>query len=163
MLFVHQKKIFKSFNNAFININFIDLGFENKTYFEEVEKDSTEWNEIQAAMKEKTWDQRNTLEFCDDEWKDWEFKLTKLERIQNKHFFRRYYNRLKQCYKKYKDTEAVDIERTNLFHSTGKTDPKLILTGVEGMDRNFASDSNFFGPGIYFAMWMDYSHFNSRK
>ena len=64
--------------------------------------------------------------------------------------------------KKYEGRE-IDVERKFLFHSTAKTDPKVILQGAEGMDRNFASDSNFYGPGIYFAMWIDYSHFNSRR
>ena len=50
-----------------------------------------------------------------------------------------------------------------MFHSTAKTDPKTILESDEGIDRNFASDVNFFGPGIYFAIWMDYSHFNSKR
>lgn len=143
--------------------NIIDLGFENKTYYEEVEKDSEEWNKIQEAMNEKTWEKLGKAKYCDNEWRDWEFKLIKLERIQNKYFYRRYYNRLNLWIKKYQDVKIKNIESSYLFHSTAQTDPKIILNGVEGMDRNFASDKNFFGPGIYFAIWMDYSHFNSRK
>ena len=57
----------------------------------EVGRDTTEWNEVQQAMNNKIWEEKNNNYYWDDEWRDVKFKLLKLERVQNKHFFIRYY------------------------------------------------------------------------
>ena len=63
------------------------IGFENKTIFEQVEKDSDEWRKVEESMQEKTWIVYNDCRHWDNEWNGVKFKLIELERIQNKHFF----------------------------------------------------------------------------
>lgn len=46
-----------------------------------------------------------------------------------------------------------------LYHGTKLSDPKVIyLDKEESFNINFASDSNLFGRGIYFAKEAAYSH-----
>ena len=81
--------------------------------------------------------------------------------MQNKCFIQRYQKKLNSLYHKYDNIDIGDtpMETKNLFHSTWTTDPKEIL--MKGFDKNFSSEDNFLGAGIYLAENLDYSHFNS--
>lgn len=56
----------------------------------------------------------------------------------------------------------MDFVTDYLWHSTGTLQPEIMLDTDKGFDRNFSSDENFYGPGIYLAENADYSHYNSK-
>ena len=82
-------------------------------------------------------------------------------------FLERYSFQMKVIKDKYEHNPEI-IEKymgnsltKTMFHSTGKMSPEFVLSQDEGFDGRYCSDENFFGYGIYFADYADYSHFNS--
>lgn len=95
-------------------------------------------------------------------------------------YLERYSLEKKRINNKYKNRKDVlkFIENSwrglekRMFHSTGGFSPEYILSkklslnihnleSEEGMDRRWSNDESFFGNGLYFADFADYSHFNS--
>jgi hypothetical protein len=87
-------------------------------------------------------------------------KVIEISRIQNKELYRRYYMCKKSIEKKYENLlEVLDkkfLDEKLLFHGTNTTEPSVIYTSKEGIDRRFTT-ANLHGDGSYFATGSWYS------
>ena len=88
---------------------------------------------------------RQEWEFISRPFHKTRYNILKVERIQNRHLWLKY----TQCRERF---AALDQEANELsvYHGTSSTDPKLVYTGIEGLDFRFAGEG-LWGRGSYFA------------
>ena len=79
-------------------------------------------------------------------------RIIKLQRIQNKWLWNRYYQHREQMKKK---NQGI-VNEKDLFHGTSNIDPKDIYACEEGFDMRFSA-RGLWGQGIYFAVNASYS------
>ena len=105
-----------------------------------VTPDSIEWNGVLSHMK-KTMPSIN---------------LVKVERVQNRALWDKY--SLEMAHMKERNGDSGVNEKL-LFHGTSKTDPKVIVESVKGIDFRYSNqDRNLlWGKGAYFAVNASYS------
>jgi hypothetical protein len=139
---------------------------DTDTKLVDVIPDSKEWIEVEEKMNVKVWERYQYFSMCDRACKDNSFKILKLQRVQNKTFWRRYASFMKNLLKsKYKDIDSINkkMETKNLFYSTHKTKPEDIICTKQGFDKNYCHPKGFLGRGFHFAENADYWHFNFSK
>ena len=78
--------------------------------------------------------------------------ILKVQRIQNKVLWRRYFNRSRLM----REFDRLSFRQELLFHGTRNKKPELIYGGGEGFDMRFSS-SGLWGRGNYFAENSKYS------
>lgn len=79
--------------------------------------------------------------------------ILKIERVQNKVLWRRYYNRSQIM----RNFDRLFLREELLFHGTRDNKPELIYGGAEGFDTRFCS-TGMWGRGNYFAVNSSYSN-----
>ena len=94
------------------------------------------------------------------EWKDIEkifyipfHKICSITRIQNKWLWEKYAIQKKRLDRK----NGGRVNEKELFHGTGKNDPKLIYNGEDGFDMRYGAQG-MWGVANYFAVKAEYSH-----
>jgi len=80
-------------------------------------------------------------------------KIIKIESIQNKYLWTRYYHERKLLRQK----NQQDTVEKMLFHGSRGTDPRDIYNGEDGFDMRFSA-SGMWGQGVYFAENASYSN-----
>ncbi|EGC30636.1 hypothetical protein DICPUDRAFT_83441 [Dictyostelium purpureum] len=78
-----------------------------------------------------------------------DFKIEKIERVQNKSIWRSYYSSLEDYKTKYNNVNENFLEST-LFHGTRGNDPTMVYKNDIGFDIKNSSDGSF-GVGLYFS------------
>ena len=111
-----------------------------------VEMNSVEWNGVLTEL-------RKTMPHV---------RLLKLERIQNKPLWDKY--ALEMVHMRDRNGDG-GINEKLLFHGTRKTDPKVIVGSVKGIDFRYSSEdrSLLWGKGAYFAVNASYSDSYSHR
>eukprot|EP01088_Endostelium_zonatum_P000843 TRINITY_DN110_c0_g1_i4.p1 TRINITY_DN110_c0_g1~~TRINITY_DN110_c0_g1_i4.p1 ORF type:complete len:1195 (-),score=212.27 TRINITY_DN110_c0_g1_i4:32-3577(-) len=105
----------------------------------DIQSNSNEWKRICSRMQETMGP----------------FQVSRIQRVQNKRVWRKYYLQRELTKQKNKGAE---VEK-ELFHGTGTTDPSSIIQGEDGFDMRF-SKQGMWGLGTYFAQNAKYSDDN---
>ena len=90
--------------------------------------------------------------------------VVRVERIQHRLLWRRFAVKRGELRKKVAglvgvgDSAAADLR---LWHGTGETDPKAILSSESGLDERLSSQRGFYGRGVYLAEHARYSNGDS--
>ena len=90
--------------------------------------------------------------------------VVRVERIQHRLLWRRFAVKRAELRKKVAglvgvgDSAAADLR---LWHGTGETDPKAILSSESGLDERLSSQRGFYGKGVYLAEHARYSNGDS--
>ena len=88
---------------------------------------------------------------------DFKSTILKIERIQNKLLWQRYYFKQEHIKKKYEGMEGVTARlEVEYFHGSSRTAPEVIYNSSEGIDRRYTT-LGVYGYGAYFANYSNYS------
>ena len=82
----------------------------------------------------------------------WQYEIERIERIQNKLLWRRYFD----CAKRMFDYNGGVVKEKTLYHGTRSKNPTEIYRGDAGFDMRF-SNHGMWGKGNYFAVNASYS------
>ena len=106
---------------------------------------------VDVPYVSQEWDDIQQMFFCGWPAGRKVFEIARIQRIQNEDLWGRYVAEKVEMVRK---NGPENLNEMFLFHGTSSKDPCIIYEGI-GFDMRLASEKNYYGKGIYFAVRSD--------